>query len=330
MDVSQASKPGEWAVLISHFPGHNSEPIGVIVRDAAHDHLEIKLRQDWWSKFSEGEGIDLWSGLAEDIRQQALEMGAKEYLDWFEYTCSHVLRISSRRSFLFQDARVSLESLYKREVEGRSVKLASAQVESEQSRKQAPNTLSKVRALVSQFDQTFAFVRTTPLFQNWRLQSVLATCLLAVALFVTRAYHQPKVGPIAQFSTEAFASFELPPVGFHREILALNLDSTEPWIIETNRHNNAKMHESAHRKFLAQLRSPKVPVVQVARIDRIPAPHIAPEVRPVAEVAMVDSLPSVPHYRSRNKLIRVLSAIGRSFRDDPKPATLLTLAGRSN
>lgn len=119
MERVNRTKAGEWAVVTSHFPGRSRRSIGILLSDAAQDRLFVRLLPRWWSGLPSAEGAELWSSLEDDIREQANEMGAADYLDWFETHCSHALEISSRRSILFQDSAAALESLYQQEIEPR-------------------------------------------------------------------------------------------------------------------------------------------------------------------------------------------------------------------
>ena len=73
---------GEWAALLIHVPGQSPKPVGVLLRDVDHDTLHVRLKNQWWHELAAEDGPDLWSCLANDIEEQAQDLGAGQYLDW--------------------------------------------------------------------------------------------------------------------------------------------------------------------------------------------------------------------------------------------------------
>src|SRR4051812_30521657 len=86
---------GEWALLEAHWPGHASEPIGILLRERSQDRLYVKVRPEWWSRRPDSEEAELWRELAENLEQQAQEIGAAQVLEWLESTASHTIQIST-------------------------------------------------------------------------------------------------------------------------------------------------------------------------------------------------------------------------------------------
>lgn len=296
MELSQTSKPGEWTVLRINFPGYDIAPIGVILRDATRDRLQVKLREGWWHKYSENEEAEIWAGLADDIRDQALKMGSQKYLDWFEASGPHVLQIAPRKTILFQDLAETLEALYKAEVE------------------RLENIPSAIEAPVSYFDQFFTRLRNASRgIQELPLRYRLATCLfIAVCLCV----QQRMFYMTARFSPPESQPVALPPIPSLTPYIALTLGSDVPTIVRPNLHAKPRI-----RRALPVL----LPItanahIQAAKIDRIPAPQIPLNFRPVTLAPLSELPQSAPEYHQRSRFLHIISAIGHSFKDSPKPA----------
>lgn len=330
MKVLQTSQPGEWAVLISSFPGREREPIGIIIRDVTRNLLDVKIRENWWAEFQKAEGMEIWGTLANDIRQQALEMGANEYLNWFESSCSHVLQISSRQSVLFQDMTASLSTLYEEEVEGKFFGVAPAQAKFEQLTGTTSMSIkmSKVRVLMISLNDAWSNIWSIRMLQHAAMPScVVAVTCMVIAVFAFVMSREPQSEPFVaiQRPLNVSSPIDFPPLALQRKALELELDSPELSLVRVNINHRAKIRRQSHRVFALPLSSPKIPVVQVARIERVPAPRIHFENKSVAGLApAMTSLPKPPKYHSRNRFLRLLNALGRSFGDGPRPSTLIT------
>jgi hypothetical protein len=326
MKVLQPSQPGEWAVLTSSFPGCESEPIGIIIRDVTRDLLDVKVRENWWSKFQGNQEQELWSGLADDIRQQALEMGANEYLNWFETSCSHVLQMSSRRSLLFQDMAASLSALYEEEVEGNLRNSAAARAASERLRDTTVDEKCKFRLWAARLNEAWSNMWSARMFQHAALPTcvVAVTCLVAaVFAFAISSESQPESFVTMSKPTNVSSSIDFYQLPRQQKPLLLELDLPELSVIPANVQHRTKIHRRSHKAFAVQLPSPEIPAVQVARIERLTPPSIHLEAKAPSILVAAAFLPEPPKYHSRNKFIRLLSAIGKSFSDSPHPSTLI-------
>lgn len=325
MKVLQLSQPGEWAVLTSSFPGCESEPIGIIIRDVTRDLLDVKVRETWWSKFQGAQGMELWSALADDIRQRALQMGANEYLNWFETTCSHVLQISSRRSFLFQDMTASLSALYEKEVEGNLRNAAAGRAESERLGDRRANETNKIRLWAARLDEVWSNMWSARMFQHAALPTcvVAVTCLVAAAFaFAISSGSRPESFITMRKPTNVSSPIDFSQLALQQKPLLLELDLPELSVIPASVRHRTKIHRRPHKAFAVQLPSPEIPVGQVVRIEHVTSPRIHLEAKAPAILA-VTSLPEPPKYQSRNKFVRLLRAIGKSFSDSPHPSTLI-------
>jgi hypothetical protein len=110
--VDRMREIGEWAFLEAHLPGCASELIGILLREADRDQLHVRLRPAWWSALDDDGEAELWRELAEDLEQQAREMGAARVLEWLESTASHTIQISRRQEIRLTTAQATLDHLY--------------------------------------------------------------------------------------------------------------------------------------------------------------------------------------------------------------------------
>lgn len=116
MSDPQATRRGEWTLLIAQMPEWPPQPIGVLFADIGADRLYVRLKQDWWTDFSNQDDVEVWRELAEDFEHRARQMGAIHFLDWLEDTASHTLRITARQPIAFRDPEITLGVLYQQHI----------------------------------------------------------------------------------------------------------------------------------------------------------------------------------------------------------------------
>lgn len=305
MDLSQRTRAGEWAVLIATFPEYGAEPIGVVVRDITDDRLEVKLRDNWWVRFS-GEGSDLWSGLAADIRQQAHQMGANNYLNWFEATPPHILQIGLRRNIYFRDSAAALERLYKTEVE-RAAPISSDSLCTD------TREAFRLRTILAGFKKAtscaVSFVSAKSPFKA-RLQYVLLGGLLVGTAFVRLTNHPTVVTP--QFAAATIPAVELPALD-HQTIFALNLKSFED--DASRRHNSSRLRP--RKALVSQQINFSARRTEAVDLDPPPSYSNSTSTNVPTSVAILPALPTPPRYRSHNRLINILSKLASPFKEEP-------------
>lgn len=85
----------DWAVLSFHLR-EQSRPIGILLADPS-DALHLRIRTDWPNIVPQ-EYVDICTGLAEELEQQARDLGAASVLDWLADCGSNVFRIGSRQT----------------------------------------------------------------------------------------------------------------------------------------------------------------------------------------------------------------------------------------
>jgi hypothetical protein len=310
MADAQGTQPGEWAVLVTHFPGHAAKPIGICLRDIGRDHLQVKLRPDWWPATTDELEAELWSCLADDIQQKAYEMGAGTYLDWFESTCSNVLQLSHRQAILFHEFSITLEDLYQKTIEsGQSRRwTASASVKT---------TLISFRTYVLTLGR-FASQRAARLTLQTHLpQCMVAGCAL-LGLFLFGVKSKPTMNIAAPTKSQGSAVVELPPISYHRGIPILELDDTDLSFSSAVPRSQRRNTESHRRKIFrpAPLLA-KVPPPDAENIDA-PPPKITLDSEPPKTVLFATSIPSAPKYR-RSRIGRFLSTLATPFKNSNKP-----------
>jgi hypothetical protein len=286
------------------------------VRDVADDRLEVKLRESWWSRFGGAESPDIWSGLAADIRQQATQMGAKKYLDWFEATPSHVLQIGVRRNVYFRDSSAALERLYKIEVErAAAISSDSLSIPRRQSSRLQLIRLSGQKAV----SHAVSFI-PGKFNRQHRIQYVLLTSLLAGVIFAGRANHPTVATPRLKVTALGF-----PPLD-HRSMFTLNLPSAGSLEDDVSSHYTARVRRSHRKTFVPQRVRFRAPTSSAPTLD--PPPLFSSKVTGIATtspLSVLPSLPRPPRYRSRNKLINILSKLATPFKGKLHEQTTMDL-----
>jgi hypothetical protein len=116
MSDPQATRCGEWTLLLAEFPERPAHPIGVLFADIGANRLYVRLKQDWWTDFSNQDDAEILRELAEDLEHKAKEMGAVHFLDWLQDIASHTLRITERQPISFRDPEITLGVLYEQHI----------------------------------------------------------------------------------------------------------------------------------------------------------------------------------------------------------------------
>lgn len=321
MDLSQSTKSGECAVLIANFPTYGAEPIGVVVRDIADDRLEVKLRENWWLRFGDAEALDIWSCLAADMRQQSEQMGAKNYLDWFEATPSHLLQIGVRRNIYFRDSGAALETLYKIEVERTSaISSTSSSITNRCFPKLQTMLLSSQKAVSRVVSFIICNFRS-----QYRPQYVLMVALLAGIVFAKVTTHRSVVIP-AHFDTVTVTAFEFPPLD-HRTFFTLNLHSPGPLGNDVSAQYHSRRRRSRRKVFVPPQLTFRSPRSQLPILEPPPLSYSnVASIRATPPVSVLPGLSIPPRYRSRNKLINILSKLATPFKGESHERTSADLS----
>lgn len=100
---------GEWALLEAHLPGKIPERIGLILLDASHNALCVRIRPEWSARDDERE---MWQDLGLDLERMASEIGPFEAMNWLESSASQAIRLSARQAIEFADPKIAFEALY--------------------------------------------------------------------------------------------------------------------------------------------------------------------------------------------------------------------------
>jgi hypothetical protein len=116
MSDPQTTRPGEWTLLVAQMPERPPLRIGVFFADIGADRLYMRLKQDWWTDFSNQDDAEVWRELAEDLEHRAQEMGAIRFLDWLQDTASHTLSITARQPISFRDPEITLAILFQQHI----------------------------------------------------------------------------------------------------------------------------------------------------------------------------------------------------------------------
>jgi hypothetical protein len=116
MSDPQATRRGEWTLLVAQLPKRPPQPIGVLFADIDADRLYVRLNQDWWADFPNQDDVEVWRELVEDFGRRAQEMGAVHFLDWLQDTASHILSITARQPISFADPEITLGVLYRQHI----------------------------------------------------------------------------------------------------------------------------------------------------------------------------------------------------------------------
>jgi hypothetical protein len=116
MSDQQATRRGEWTLLVAELPERRPQPIGVLFADIDANRLYVRLKQDWWADFSNQDDAEVWRELTEDLEHKAKEMGAVNFLDWLQEIASHTLRVTARQPISFRDPESTLGVLYRQHI----------------------------------------------------------------------------------------------------------------------------------------------------------------------------------------------------------------------
>jgi hypothetical protein len=106
---------GEWILVSAHPPGRTAEPVGILLIDVVRDELHVKVRNNW-SGISNEDETEMWGELAQDLAENASDMGAAQFLSWLESTASHFIRIGTPTHIEVVDFEDALTSLYREHV----------------------------------------------------------------------------------------------------------------------------------------------------------------------------------------------------------------------
>ena len=334
---------GEWATLLAHFPGQAApQPIGIVFRETCDDRLTVKLCPDWWAPFPDEEAALLWGGFEEYIIQMANELGAGAYLDYLESTASHVVQLSTRQPMVYQDASIAIETLYRQEVEACSSQLRQ-EVESNSSKQEQPTEavlhqlgrFQNLRSMMTQeFRRPFDWMSHLPV----GLKGALAASL-ALGVVVSQIKPKPKAQQIA-FSNQQTPALSnqqapetaaLPPLQHSTWALDLHSNDAEDADSAPVFLSLAAWHPRGHKTIASKIKKfqplalqPVIPKVRTVHFDVPPPPKIKTELKPSKTtpklIAKLPSTEDIPKYRSRNKLVRVLSVLATPFKNPPPPS----------
>jgi SOS-response transcriptional repressor LexA len=117
VSVMPAPVRANYWLLEAALPGRPPIPAGVLLVEEAADKLHIRLRPDW-SGHADPEDAEVLELLAQELAEQAAQMGAAAFVALLEDRLSNALRISEPRSVVVADFERAVERLYEREVEG--------------------------------------------------------------------------------------------------------------------------------------------------------------------------------------------------------------------
>ena len=102
----------EWAYLEAHLPGPCAHAIGILLLENGSDSLHIKIQQNWWLGLVDCEEYELWDALSADLREKALVMSGKAFLEWFQDSCSHAIRLGPLQSIEVEQMETTLARIH--------------------------------------------------------------------------------------------------------------------------------------------------------------------------------------------------------------------------
>jgi len=301
IETDKTGKVGEWAVLEGHLPGLPPQKIGILLREVSQDDLHVRVRPDWWRGLLDEEESEIWSEFSEHLTQRAQEIGAAQVLDWLENTASHAIQISPRQEIRLTQAEVTLDTLYREQVESLDVRLHLGRPERKGSLICLPT--SETRARSRNGNRYFQFD------SRWG-QAAVAVLLLGVALGGIRMYHSaPKQKSKGH---EPMAPPSLAGLGY-RPVL-FNLDSGAE-LYRATRHHRKKGHRISSKTGLRFRMEPRFPQPRLleAAYSAPPNVEVEPDVNDALPVPL--STPEAPRFRTRhNRFVRALAALATPFR----------------
>src|SRR5215831_14661916 len=89
------TRRGEYVELRLALPGAPEHTIGVLFLDPAGDRLFLRLRSHW-DDIAGPDDLDYLSHLEDDLRMQAAQSGAGQFLRSLEDSLSQILRLGER------------------------------------------------------------------------------------------------------------------------------------------------------------------------------------------------------------------------------------------
>ena len=279
---------GEWAALLIHVPGQSSKPIGVLLRDVDRDTLHVRLKNQWWHELVAEDGSDLWSCLANDIEEQAQDLGAGQYLDWLASSASHMFQLGPRREIRIHELESTLVNLYSQVILG-SPEIGRSSIK-------------------------------TLLLRIPRARFAIAASVLLALIAVPSSRHKADYSTSFRYHTRR----ELPALTHFSIATALHIGPvTQP--ISTKRTLRRRIHKFALvPRGVFKAREPvQSPIFRVAHIDASP-PRIALDTSSTVSFGkqLPMQLPDAPKYRSRHRIVRILSTLATPFKElGPKPQT---------
>ena len=110
------SRLADLRLLEVSLPGRAPEPCGVILFDGATGRIGIRMRRDWDALTGNGDDLDVFEALEEDLRAKAGELGAAALMAQLEDTLSNTIRMSQPERVLLGPFNATLNRMYERHV----------------------------------------------------------------------------------------------------------------------------------------------------------------------------------------------------------------------
>jgi hypothetical protein len=258
------------------------------------------MKPHWWDDLVDGDEAQIWSGLSEDLKLKAEEMGATMFLNWLEDCCSHAIQIGATDEIEMSHPETSLKALYREHVDSLGIALVVRQAS-------APGPLT----VISSRQRGSVLTRCVHLLSmnyRWTAQAALAASMLVVGWIA--GYHSSRQVQAEWNSTSVSKAIELPLVSeFHYQHVQLNLSSdSRP---SRRKSHRKKTHGSGHpvRPFVLAHRAVKHQEIQVATIQPLLLPaNYTPSSESVPPHLL--SEPELPEYHARhNRFVRILAAV---------------------
>lgn len=110
-----APKPGVFSLIVSEFPDHGVQTIGVLLLDPGTDTLYVRLRRDWEAVANE-EDAEVLAEIEDDLLSQSRDHGGTAVFEYLENVASQSLRVTDRDAVTVRDFEKKLGELYREHV----------------------------------------------------------------------------------------------------------------------------------------------------------------------------------------------------------------------
>jgi hypothetical protein len=294
----------EWACLEAHLPGQCARQIGIVLLESGSKFLHLKVQQNWWLGLVDREEHVLWEALSADLRERARVMSGKAFLEWFEDSCSHVIRLGHLQSIEVRQIETTLARIYSNYVTTSEPGEHTSGIASE------PSALRhKYRHRVLPPTVSGKMWRSG---RSWILQGAIAATFLLGAGLV--GIYSPVPAMNEHYERIVSREIQLPLTSdYHYQAVHFAVGPlVNPHPSQHNRKNKHTRRVRA-RKFVA----PDVSLYRSSQVAQLEPPSCC-DARPEMDEPTLFSLqfePEVPEFHPRHsRVVRILVAAATPFR----------------